>query len=145
MYALRNRVQLIGNLGHAPEVRKTETGKKLVRFIAGGAAVPVEGYEIDPENGKDIMTTLDVQMQDIVESALMKMMVQSESQFGTCIVMETATGKVKVNTEPFPFSLSTNTSPPCFSTNSLAIKRPMPKPATKEITTDVPLCSRMHS
>jgi single-strand DNA-binding protein len=32
MYALRNRVQLIGNLGNAPEVRKTETGKKLVRF-----------------------------------------------------------------------------------------------------------------
>ena len=32
MYALRNRVQLIGNLGNAPEVRKTETGKTLVRF-----------------------------------------------------------------------------------------------------------------
>ncbi|MEJ7625609.1 MAG: single-stranded DNA-binding protein [Ferruginibacter sp.] len=32
MYALRNRVQLIGNLGNAPEIRKTETGKKLVRF-----------------------------------------------------------------------------------------------------------------
>lgn len=32
MYALKNRVQLIGNLGNAPEVRKTETGKKLVRF-----------------------------------------------------------------------------------------------------------------
>lgn len=32
MYALKNRVQLIGNLGNAPEIRKTETGKKLVRF-----------------------------------------------------------------------------------------------------------------
>ena len=32
MYALRNRVQLIGNLGNAPEIRKTESGKKLVRF-----------------------------------------------------------------------------------------------------------------
>ncbi len=32
MYALRNRVQLIGNLGMNPEVKKTETGKKLVRF-----------------------------------------------------------------------------------------------------------------
>ena len=28
-------------------------GKRLVRRIAGGAFVPVEGYEIEPENGKD--------------------------------------------------------------------------------------------
>jgi single-strand DNA-binding protein len=32
MYALKNKVQLIGNLGNAPEVRNTETGKKLARF-----------------------------------------------------------------------------------------------------------------
>ena len=57
--------------------------------------MPVEGYEIEPENGKDILTTLDVSIQDIVESSLMKMMEQSESQYGTCIVMETKTGKIK--------------------------------------------------
>ena len=32
MYALKNKVQLIGNLGNAPDVRNTENGKKLVRF-----------------------------------------------------------------------------------------------------------------
>ena len=32
MFALKNKVQLIGNLGKAPEVRSTESGKKLVRF-----------------------------------------------------------------------------------------------------------------
>ena len=32
MNALKNKVQLIGNLGSAPEVRNTESGKKLVRF-----------------------------------------------------------------------------------------------------------------
>ncbi len=66
-----------------------------MRYLSGGAAIPVDGYEIDPENGKDIITTLDIQMQDIVESALMKMMLQSESQYGTCIVMETKSGKIK--------------------------------------------------
>lgn len=74
---------------------KGTTGKRLVRFIAGGAAIPVDGYDIDPENGKDIITTLDVTIQDIAENALLKMMQQSESQWGTCIVMETATGKIK--------------------------------------------------
>jgi single-strand DNA-binding protein len=32
MYALKNKVQLIGNLGNPPEVHNTESGKKLVRF-----------------------------------------------------------------------------------------------------------------
>ena len=32
MNALKNKVQLIGNLGNAPEIKTTETGKKLARF-----------------------------------------------------------------------------------------------------------------
>jgi cell division protein FtsI (penicillin-binding protein 3) len=70
-------------------------GKKLVRFIAGGTAIPVDGSETDPENGKDIFTNLDVNIQDIAETALMKMMLQSEGPYGTAIVMETGTGKIK--------------------------------------------------
>lgn len=70
-------------------------GQKLVRYIAGGTAIPIEGSETDPENGKDIFTTLDVKIQDITETALMRMMLQSEALYGTAIVMETSTGKVK--------------------------------------------------
>lgn len=32
MNALKNRVQLIGNLGNAPEVKTVSTGKKMARF-----------------------------------------------------------------------------------------------------------------
>jgi single-strand DNA-binding protein len=32
MNALKNKVQLIGNLGQKPEIKTTETGKKLARF-----------------------------------------------------------------------------------------------------------------
>lgn len=32
MYALRNKVQLIGNLGGDPDVRSTEDGKKWAKF-----------------------------------------------------------------------------------------------------------------
>ena len=91
----RENAQNVGLERTYDTVLKGTTGKRLVRFIAGGAAVPVEGYEIDPENGKDVITTLDINMQDIAENALMKMMVQSEAQHGTCIVMETKTGKIK--------------------------------------------------
>ncbi|WP_262919518.1 single-stranded DNA-binding protein [Niabella hibiscisoli] len=32
MYALKNKVQLIGNLGAAPEIKTMESGKKMARF-----------------------------------------------------------------------------------------------------------------
>ncbi len=71
-----------------------QKGQRLVRYIAGGA-VPVEGFQIEPENGKDVYTTLDVNIQDITQTALLRMMEKSEAQYGTCIVMETRTGKIK--------------------------------------------------
>jgi cell division protein FtsI (penicillin-binding protein 3) len=70
------------------------TGQRLVRYMAG-AYMPVDGAEVEPENGKDIITTLDTYMQDVAEEALKKMLMANNSQHGTAIVMETATGKIK--------------------------------------------------
>ncbi|MCW3118235.1 MAG: peptidoglycan glycosyltransferase [Chitinophagaceae bacterium] len=91
----RENAQVIGLERTYDTLLRGKSGKRLVRYITGGVPVPVEGYEIDPENGKDIVTTIDVNMQDIAETSLMKTMMQSESQYGTCIVMETRTGKIK--------------------------------------------------
>ena len=71
-----------------------QKGQRLVRYASGGV-IPVEGFQIEPENGKDIFTTLDVNIQDITENALLKQMEATESLYGTCIVMETKTGKIK--------------------------------------------------
>jgi cell division protein FtsI (penicillin-binding protein 3) len=73
---------------------KGTSGQRLMRYIAG-AYMPVEGAELDPENGKDIITTIDTYMQDVAENALMKMVRNNNSIHGTAIVMETATGKIK--------------------------------------------------
>jgi cell division protein FtsI (penicillin-binding protein 3) len=91
----RDNAQNVGLERTYDTLLKGTTGKRLVRFLSGGAAVPVDGYEIEPENGRDIITTLDIQMQDIVESALMKTLMQNQAQYGTAIVMETKTGKIK--------------------------------------------------
>jgi cell division protein FtsI (penicillin-binding protein 3) len=91
----RDNAQNVGLERTYDSLLKGVYGKRLVRFIAGGAAVPVEGYEIEPVNGKDIITTLDIKMQDIVESALSKILIEYEAEYGTCIVMETKTGKIK--------------------------------------------------
>ncbi|MEI9945902.1 MAG: penicillin-binding protein [Chitinophagaceae bacterium] len=69
-------------------------GQRPVRFVSG-TAIPVEGFHIEPENGKDVFTTLDVNIQDISENALLKMMDSTDAQYGTAIVMETKTGKIK--------------------------------------------------
>ena len=74
---------------------KGQTGSRLVRYLAGGVYVPVEGFEIEPENGKDVISTIDVNIQDIAENALLKMMHENETSYGTCIVMEVQTGKIK--------------------------------------------------
>lgn len=71
------------------------TGKRLVRRIAGGAFVPVEGSEIEPENGNDIVTTIDINIQDVAQQALLKMLQSNECINGTCIIMEVKTGKIK--------------------------------------------------
>ncbi len=75
---------------------KGRNGKQLVRSIAGGVGVPVDdNYMIEPETGKDIVSTIDVFIQDITESALMKMMLKKNAEQGCAIVMETSTGKIK--------------------------------------------------
>jgi len=74
---------------------KGESGKRLMRKIAAGVFAPVDGSEIEPQNGKDIITTLDVNIQDIAENALLNVLTQNECEYGTCIVMEVATGKIK--------------------------------------------------
>jgi cell division protein FtsI (penicillin-binding protein 3) len=71
-----------------------QKGQRLVRYASGGA-IPIDGFEVEPENGKDIYTTLDVNIQDISENALLGMMEKSEALYGTAIVMETKTGKIK--------------------------------------------------
>jgi cell division protein FtsI (penicillin-binding protein 3) len=70
------------------------SGQRLMRYTAG-SYMPVEGAEVDPINGKDIVTTLDTYIQDVAENQLMNMLVSNNSQHGTVIVMETATGKIK--------------------------------------------------
>jgi cell division protein FtsI (penicillin-binding protein 3) len=91
----RTNAQNVGLERTYDTLLKGETGRRLVRYIGGGTYIPVEGYEIESENGKDIVTTLDVNIQDIAENALLKELTGNQAEHGTCIVMEVATGKIK--------------------------------------------------
>ena len=91
----RENAQKIGLEQTYDTLLKGTTGRRLVRYIAGGVSIPVDDAQIEPENGKDIVTTLDVFVQEVTENALMKMMVSNQAEHGCAIVMETKTGKIK--------------------------------------------------
>lgn len=55
--------------------------------------VPVTS--VPPVNGYDITTTINIQLQDIVEHELNDMCVEADAEWGTCVLMEVATGDIK--------------------------------------------------
>ncbi len=55
----------------------------------------VERIEIEPEDGMDIITTLNVKIQDITESALYKQIQNFNADWATAVVMEVGSGDVK--------------------------------------------------
>lgn len=93
----RENAQKIGLEQTYDSVLKGTSGQQMVRYVAGGVTMPVEEDDngIEPRNGKDIITTLDMHIQEITENALMKMMVGNEAEHGCAIVMEVKTGKIK--------------------------------------------------
>ena len=50
---------------------------------------------VEPENGWDLHTTINLNIQDIVESSLRQMMIKTDAESGCAILMETATGRIK--------------------------------------------------
>jgi cell division protein FtsI (penicillin-binding protein 3) len=73
-----------------------EDGYLLAQKVVGGSYVPVNQYGDESSvDGFDVVTTLDVDLQDIVEDALKKGVEKNYAKYGTAILMEVKTGKVK--------------------------------------------------
>lgn len=75
---------------------KGKNGSRVVRYVGGGISMPIdEDEQEDAQNGKDIVSTINVFIQEVTEQALLRMMRENEAEHGCAIVMETATGKIK--------------------------------------------------
>jgi cell division protein FtsI (penicillin-binding protein 3) len=71
-------------------------GEALFRKVAGGRWRQVyDGSEIRPNDGLDIQTTLDVNLQDVAQSALLRALEAHEADYGCVVVMEVETGEIK--------------------------------------------------
>lgn len=73
-----------------------ESGKRLMQRIANGNWRPLNNEnEIDPRNGNDLISTIDIHLQDVAEEALMKQLIANEADHGCAILMEVKTGRIK--------------------------------------------------
>lgn len=71
-------------------------GKILKQKIAKGQWKPIRDVnEVEPQDGYDIISTIDVYIQDIAHHALLKQLELFEADHGCVVVMETKTGHVK--------------------------------------------------
>jgi cell division protein FtsI (penicillin-binding protein 3) len=70
-------------------------GTRIVRKTTGATWMPIEGSEVDPVNGMDIVTTIDINIQDVAEHSLKDVLEKYNCQYGTAIVMEVQTGKIR--------------------------------------------------
>ncbi len=55
----------------------------------------IDIVQVAPQDGWDVKTTLDVDIQDITEQALLSKLVETDAESGTAIVMEVETGEIK--------------------------------------------------
>lgn len=71
-------------------------GKRLKQKVSNGNWKPVtDSYEIEPEDGLDVVTTIDTKIQDIVHHELLKALEQFEADHGCAVVMDVKTGAIR--------------------------------------------------
>lgn len=88
-----------GLIGLEASFQKQLAGKNavgLVEVLAGGVRKPVDdGPDMKPESGMDLYTTIDVNFQDMAETALRSALEHNHGSRGCVIVMEVPTGEIK--------------------------------------------------
>ncbi|MCP4123801.1 MAG: transpeptidase family protein [Bacteroidetes bacterium] len=93
---VRENAQSIGLEAEYDELLAGKEGKRLMQRIAGGTWVPLtDENAIEPMNGKDVYTSVDVNLQDVAETSLMRSMDTHDADHGCVVVMEVETGAIK--------------------------------------------------
>src|SRR5690606_35596293 len=71
-------------------------GRRTKQQIGKGQWKPLnDANEIDPKNGYDVYTTIDVNIQDIAHHALLEQLEKYKADHGCVVVMETKTGEIR--------------------------------------------------
>lgn len=71
-------------------------GMRIMQKLSGGIWMPVNTEnEIDPQDGYDLITTIDINIQDIAERELYNQLKLHDAAYGTAVLMEVETGEIR--------------------------------------------------
>ena len=88
------RVGIDGAFGE--KYLRGEDGQRRKQKIGKGQWKPIEDYnQVEPQDGYDVYTTIDVNIQDIAHHALLEQLEKYKADHGTVVVMETKTGEIR--------------------------------------------------
>ncbi|MFP9118774.1 penicillin-binding protein [Flavobacterium sp. RNTU_13] len=86
----------VGIEGAYADYLKGKDGRHMMQKIAKNHWKPISDVnELDPIDGLDVISTIDVYIQDIAHHALLKQLEYYEADHGCVVVMETKTGYVR--------------------------------------------------
>lgn len=95
-YNNENVKNVVGLEGAYKDYINGENGKRLMQRMAGGVWAPVNDEdEVTAKDGADIMSTIDVNFQDVAQKVLKHQLDSVQADFGTVVLMEVATGEVR--------------------------------------------------
>jgi cell division protein FtsI (penicillin-binding protein 3) len=87
---------IIGIEGAFNEELKGVSGKQLEQKISGGTWIPLnDGAEVEPKEGNDVVSTIDIGIQDVAEAELMRQLKKHNAANGCVILMEVETGYIR--------------------------------------------------
>ena len=91
----RDNVQPVGIEGAYDSYLSGVNGQGLMEKTAGGVWVPIDNTQnLQPQNGCDIMSTINVNYQDVAENALRTQLYKHRAEHGCVVLMEVKTGRV---------------------------------------------------
>ncbi len=92
----RKGLKPIGLEGAFDEFLEGDSTTRMMQKIAGGVWMPVnENLESEPKDGCDIISTIDINIQDVAEHALYTQLAKQNAGYGCVVLMEVETGQIK--------------------------------------------------
>lgn len=86
----------VGIEGAYSEYLDGKLGWRMKQRIAKNLWKPInDNNEVEPVDGKDVVTTIDLNIQDIAHHALLEQLEKYQADHGCVVVMETKTGEIK--------------------------------------------------